>query len=450
MRTTLLPVLLAAVAALPAPAQADSPLQQRAHEMGALLAAEPAVEREAFDPAFLQAVPPAQLQALGRQLHAACGEVTALTLLERRSEWSGRFEAGTARGFAMPITLSVSARPPHRVVELWFGQPVPRLASLDEVVAALEALPGEVTLLAARLADGAEPEPLAALEPTRPLAIGSAFKLWLLASLAQDVLDGTRRWDEVATLRPEWSSLPSGRLHEWPAGAPLTLHSLATAMISESDNTATDHLLHLLGRERIEARLAALGVRDAAATPEGAAPRNVPLLSTAELFRMKLAAGGEPARVWSALRGIEARRRYLAEEVSGLPLHGPGTDPAALAAPAHIGELEWFASAADLVRTLDALRRLAATPAAGARDASPLRGVLAVNPGLPVAREAFAWSGYKGGSETGVLCLAWLLQRRDGSWCALAAAWNDPAAPLDDARLTAPLTRALQLLAADD
>jgi len=431
-------------------AQTQAPLQQRAHEVCAQLVAEPRIDRELYDPAFLQAVPPAQLQALGAQLFAACGAVTDLVLVESQSEWSGRFEAGTAKGFALPITLTVAAAPPHRIVGLFFGPPVPQLASLDEVVAALGELPGQVTFLAARLRDGAGPEPLAAHAPERPLAIGSAFKLWLLATLAQDVRNGARRWDDVLALRPAWKSLPSGRLHEWPDGAPATLHTLATAMISESDNTATDHLLHALGRERVEALLPALGVRDAAAVPAGAPPRNRPLLSTAELFRIKLAAGDEAASVWLALRSEDARRRYLADELPDLPLRGPGTDPGAFARPAHIDTIEWFASAGDLVRTLDALRGLAAPldGAAPARDPAALRGVLAVNPGLPVARERFAWAGYKGGSEPGVLCLAWLLQGRDGAWFALAAAWNDTAAPLDEARLTALLARALQLLAA--
>src|SRR5262249_17346495 len=147
------------------------------------------------------------------------------------------------------------------------------------------------------------------------------------------------------------------------------------------------------------------------------------------------------------LKDVAARRAYLAGELPGLPLSGEGTDPAAFAAPVHIDTIEWFASGADLVRTLDALRRLAeARPAAPGRDASLLRGVLAVNPGLPAARESFEWAGYKGGSETGVLSLNWLLHARDGQWYALACAWNDTSAAVDDGQLTGLLSRALQLL----
>jgi beta-lactamase class A len=37
-------------------------------------------------------------------------------------------------------------------------------------------------------------------------------------------------------------------------GIALTLHSLASLMISASDNTATDLLLHVVGRENVGAR----------------------------------------------------------------------------------------------------------------------------------------------------------------------------------------------------
>lgn len=44
-------------------------------------------------------------------------------------------------------------------------------------------------------------------------------------------------------------SLPGGILQNWPKGAPLTLHTLAGLMISQSDNTAADTLLEILGRD---------------------------------------------------------------------------------------------------------------------------------------------------------------------------------------------------------
>jgi hypothetical protein len=436
--------LAAALLAARAVAQ-DDPLDQRAHDVAALFVAQPAVVTDIFDPSFLQAVPVAKLDAIAQQIFAQGGAVRAVTLAHRESEWSGRFDVELEQGVVLPMTLTLGAAPPHRVVGLWFGAGVPVLASLEEVAKAVATLPGKTSFLAARLGDG-EPQVLAASAPDSALAIGSAFKLWVLARLAGDVRDGKHRWDEVVPLRAAWRSLPSGRLQDWPDGAPITLHTLATAMISESDNTAADHLLFTVGRERVEALLPELGVRDGKAHA-GLDP-NVPFLGTAEMFRLKLSPGGEACKVWLGLKDVAARRAYLADELPSLPLSGDGTDPAAFAAPSHIDTIEWFASAGDLVRTLDALRRLADTkPATPERDASLLRGVLAVNPGLPAAREGFAWAGYKGGSETGVLSLNWLLRDKDGHWFALACVWNDGSAAVDDGKLTGLLSRALQLLA---
>src|SRR3546814_9187674 len=65
----------------------------------------------------------------------------------------------------------------------------------------------------------------------------------------------------------------------WPRDTPVTLQSLANWMISVSDNSAADTLIHLLGRESIEARMVAAGH----STPS----RNIPFLTTVEAFALK-------------------------------------------------------------------------------------------------------------------------------------------------------------------
>ncbi|MGQ9871393.1 serine hydrolase [Leptodesmis sp.] len=42
-------------------------------------------------------------------------------------------------------------------------------------------------------------------------------------------------------------------MQTWPDDSLLTVQSLAPLMISQSDNTVTDHLIHLVRREAIEA-----------------------------------------------------------------------------------------------------------------------------------------------------------------------------------------------------
>ena len=90
----------------------------------------------------------------------------------------------------------------------------------------------------------------------------------------------------------------AARSSDWPRGAPVTLHTLAALMISQSDNTATDMLLHPLGRENVERMMAAIGV---------AAPaRNRPLLSTLELSAIKTAPDAGAQRLAAGRRGRRA------------------------------------------------------------------------------------------------------------------------------------------------
>src|SRR5690606_39753601 len=63
-------------------------------------------------------------------------------------------------------------------------------------------------------------------------------------------------------------SLPTGILQEWPVGTPMTIQSLATLMISISDNTATDVLLRVAGRDTEIGRASCRERRQSAAAGE--------------------------------------------------------------------------------------------------------------------------------------------------------------------------------------
>jgi hypothetical protein len=102
-----------------------------------------------------------------------------------------------------------------------------------------------------------------------------------------------------------------------------------------------------------------------------------------------------------------------------------------------VDSIEWFASTDDMVRVMDWLRSNA--------DPQAL-AILAINPGIPpTAAARFAYVGYKGGSETGVMAMTFLLRRADGGWRAVSASWNDPAAPVDEARFADLVERLVAL-----
>lgn len=415
-------VLAWAVAAAAVHSTEPSPaFRARATELVALFKGE-AEPEQLFSPAFLRQVPPSEVNAISGRLQASHGGVRGVEAIEARGANSGTvtldFERSTVR-----FDMVLEPAPPNRIAGLVVAGAESKAESIGALFGEIVGLPGEVSLAAARLEE-AGPVDFLTQKAGRPLAIGSTFKLFILAELARAVKAGERRWSDVVPL--DRRSLPSGLLHDWPRGAPITLHSLATLMISRSDNSAADTLLALLGREKVEQVLPLVGV----AAPE----RNRPFLSSLEAFALKL---GDPAlqAQWGA--ADEAGRRALLARLGAVD--PASLDPARLTGqPNAIDRAEWFASPADLVRTLDWLRR---------NGDSTVLDILAVNPGLGrSAAERFAYLGFKGGSEPGVIGMSFLIRRKEGNWIAMSVGWNNPAEPLDEARFIALVARLVALL----
>ncbi len=351
------------------------------------------LQAEWFHPDFLAQVPLGQVQQIVDQLVAGFGGL-------RRVEPAGDQFAIVLERATVPARVALDGQ--GRFVGLFLEPPRAHSANLDELVADFQSLPGRVSVLV--LADG---QLVAALNPDEPLAVGSAFKLAVLAALRRQVEAGQRSWTDVVSLREEWKSLPSGLLQQWPAGSPLTLHTLATLMISASDNTAADTLIHVLGREAVEVL----------------APRNRPFLTTREAFLLK----APRHEAWlTRYRQAEAdQRRALLAELAALPLP-PASEwdgaPRAL-------DVEWFFTARELCTLMQEVRDL------------PLMGV---NPGLARAQD-WAAIAFKGGSEPGVLNLTTGLVARDGRQLCVAATWNADQA-LDQTRFFALYTGLLDAL----
>ncbi len=263
------------------------------------------------------------------------------------------------------------------------------------------------------------------------LAIGSTFKLWILGALAEDVREGRRKWEAMLPIRAEWKSLPSGVLQDRPAGEEIAVREHALKMISISDNTATDHLLHHVGRERVEAFMSRHTANPA---------RNLPMFGTRELFVLKLSGSDELPKAY--LAADEAGRRAMLGPEGRVSTGTPSLLAAAVwRAPRMIETLEWFATPADLARTCATLDHLLEQP-----GADPLRAALTTNPGLPLSRSTWRLIGYKGGSEPGVLNLTWLLHRDDERRFVLTLGFNDPARRIDDTGTMALALRAAELL----
>lgn len=420
-------LLLALIFLVAAPAFAQQPqaspaLRAGADRVVALLKGE-AQPADLFTPAFLAQVPEAQVRAVVRQFAAQYGSVQGLSGIEAASPQTGTIHIRYQRA-TVHMDLAIEPAPPHLIQGLQLAGADMADDSIEALLGELRALPGRVSFAIARLGDGA-PAISTGIEPDQPLAIGSTYKLFILAELSRQVQAGQRRWSDVIAVGRR--SISGGTVGSLPRGAPITLHTLASLMISISDNSATDILLHHLGRENVERMMAMMGVRDPA--------RNRPLLTTLELGLLKTA----PATAFNLWRRADeaTRRRLLANDYAAID---PSRIDVSIFAgnPVRIDSVEWFASSSDLVRAMDWLRLHADETA---------KGILAINPGLPPqARAAVSYAGFKGGSEPGVANLTYLIQTRAGAWFAVTGSWNNQAAPVEEARFASLMARAVQLL----
>jgi beta-lactamase class A len=412
------------MALFPSPSRAaPSPAYQaRAEQLLRILSA-PGGEDAYFSTLFLDAVPVDRWRAIAADLRAQHGEPLSLGAVRTDSATAGQVEIRYERA-TMGFTLVVAPQAPHLVVGLHIVGARTANDNLDKVMADIAALPGATAFAIAQLTD-AGPQWLHVHRADVQMATGSSFKLYILAELARAAAARERRWSDVIPLGPKSFS---GRLMTWPDRAPMTLHSLATAMIAESDNSASDTLLRAIGRDRVDAMLTTTGHADAA--------KALPILSTAEAFALKMPANADLRRRYES--GSVADRRALLQDAAPR-LTADKVDVGSVAEiPTAVDSIEWFASSRDMIGLLDWLRL----------HGGDGRAILAVNPGIaPADARRWAYLGYKGGSEPGVMAMNMLAQARNGRWYAVSASWNNPAARLDEPKLVALMTRALNLLA---
>jgi hypothetical protein len=288
----------------------------------------------------------------------------------------------------MTLELQLAVDTDGRISELVF---LPGLASipetLDEAAAQFDDLAEVSALLVAEVDDDGTCLPIVDLRSDLVLPLGSVFKLYVLGAVSTAVDEGVVTWDQPVTIRDELDSLPSGDTQEQAAGTTLTVEQLAGAMIAISDNTATDHLIDLVGRDRVESALASFGHADPSAT--------LPFLTTREAFVLKLD-DSLSARYRNA--GEDERRELLDGEVAERPL--PALDSAVVSTwnePRGVTSIEWFASPADICRALVALDDLHGDPAQ-----APVRQIMTANQEIYRTGQDFVRVLSKGGSEPGV------------------------------------------------
>jgi beta-lactamase class A len=348
-----------------------------------------------FAPNFLAQIPMAQVDAIVKQYTGAIGA------FQRADATADGFTLVMERGTA-PAKIHLDTE--GRIDGLWFGPPQPtKPMSLEDGMKEFSGLPGRVSVVVLE-----EGKPLASVHPEDALAVGSAFKLAILAAAQEQTAAGKLRLDQVFPLKAEWKSLPSGVLQGWPDGTPLTLATLESQMISISDNTGADSMLSIVRRDQAEKF----------------APRNKPFLSTREAFILK--AKNNAALLDRYRKADESGRRAMLTEIDAQPLPEAGQFSDAPTAT----DIEWFFTPEELCSLVGK-----------AADADAFR----INPGL-ADRAQWQQVAFKGGSEGGVLNLTTAVTGKNGKHYCVAATWNNSAA-LDQSKFFATYGSILNTLA---
>ena len=263
---------------------------------------------------------------------------------------------------------------------------------------------GTLGATTAEIVDG-ECSTLEEVQADEPIPLGSLFKLYVLAALGEAVAAGEVSWDDDLVIRDELKSIPTGVLQDRPAGDTVTVLEAAELMISISDNTATDHLIDLLGREDVELAMAEFGHT----TPE----LNTPLMTTRELVALKIGPASGLYVQW--LDGDEQTRREILRQISDIT---PGDLPLQeWTQPIHPDTVEWFASPDDLCTLAVRLLELNET-------VPELASILSLNPGIPAEPGTWDEIWFKGGSEPGLEAVWWVTKGPGGTFVTTASVVN--------------------------
>jgi beta-lactamase class A len=318
---------------------------------------------------------------------------------------------GTAIG---PAELSLHVDGSGLIDDLLASPYAPTPTSWAQVDSQLRALAPQVSFASSVLSPNGDCRVVHGIAPATQRPLGSAFKLYVLGALGTAVEQHTASWNEQLAINDAWKSLPSGILQTYPAGTKLTLTQYADEMISISDNTATDHLIHFLGRDAVQAQLYRFG---------NSRPRSdIPFPTTREMFALKGFQYPKLADAYLASpRPLRTAELTAADQV-------PLSDIAIWQQPERIDQLEWFGSPDDICRAYAGLWRENARP-----GMSEIGAALSINNGgIGFDPAAYPTVWYKGGSEPGVLTLNYLVRSASGQITVTSVMVSDPKAGINE------------------
>ncbi|GAA2392847.1 hypothetical protein GCM10010404_57670 [Nonomuraea africana] len=359
---------------------------------------------EHFSALMLAAIPPAQLNAS----LVSAKDLRLLKIIHSADR--ALVTEVTTGGKTLWMELTVDAE--GKISGLRLTPPVtpkPTPTSWKEIDERVRKVAPRVSFMAAEITRDGRCVPVRALAPRTARPMGSMFKLHVLEAVAKRIPN----WDAKLTIKPSLKSLPSGELQDRPDNSEVTVREAAMLMIGISDNTASDLLIHKVGRKAVEATQS----------------RNVPFLTTREMFALKGTAYPEHAKRYLSL-GEKQRRAYLDKVVARIPLG----EIKPWISPRELDTIEWFGTPADVCAAHARLRVL--------DDKRVGRVMSQSDAGLGLDAKKWRPAWFKGGSEAGVVALGHSATTKDGRTFFVTTMASDTKAPLDEGNVA---TEALAL-----
>lgn len=281
--------------------------------------------------------------------------------------------------------------------------------------------------------DGGSCQPLAGHNADVPLATGSNFKGWVLGALADAIERGVLALDTPVVVT-ETERAPGSFTDDIAAGTELTLLDAAVLMMGNSDNTMTDHLHELVGREAVETFVAESGHSEPGLL--------IPFVSVNEWDNLIFSISNQEATAYLAGSDDE-QRAFLESEI--VPM-GSGRQ-GGFANYLETLPLSWYASPLDLCRLMARLAQF--EPGTDARTL--IDEAYGAGGGLVGVRRHWDRTWYKGGSiptsdgsGLDVLTHGWMVEGDLGTYAIVVFSNGGPVDEFDSVSIAQRLHRMLR------
>lgn len=423
------------------------PAGNRLHWLiGELAVGETTSEQEVldnFDAAWLSQVPVAQTQQFIQNLRTSypngvVADLVSLTPIRATAVVDTPGGTPPHGWLNMAVRYTGTQRITQLSVSAWGGSvmyPVDTTLTMTQAADKFMTLSSNAALLVGRIDPANQCVAIEQRAANQPRATASVFKSWVLGGVGRAIALGSLAGDDPVPLVAT-ELAPGGAINNEPLGTPFPVTDLATLMMGISDNTATDLLHEVLGRDLIA------GVVTATATD--APDRLLPFLNISEQFHV-FRSFPLPTAL-SYVNGSEAfQAQFLREQIEPL---GPNNGGAHFHVPL-LTQGTWQATPNDICRMFAWARRLPR----GSEAMALVDAAFGSSVAQPNVRREWDRAWYKGGSllqstnNYHVLTHIWMLENAGSDPLVLVALANSDTGGIDPFQVQSVTGRILQLLA---